>query len=126
MQSLPHLSSLYLSPNIPEKKLRNARKFCEVPDEEDVLALVDCTVFGSASDALLFGAKHVFFRNFIAQNGRPGRLPYGTLAKMSLQRGNEGELLFTEGQIVNVSGSGLSVNDLMALIRELQKRFQSG
>mgnify|MGYP000031082844 CR=1 FL=1 len=121
-----HLSSLYLSPNIPEKKLRNARKFCEVPDEEDVLALLDCTVFGSASDALLFGVKHIFFRNFIAQNGRPGRLLYGDLAVMSLQRGNEGELLFAEGQIANVSGSGLSVTDLMSLIRELQKRLQSG
>ena len=34
-----HLPSLYLQPNIPDKKLRNARKFCEVPDEEDGLAV---------------------------------------------------------------------------------------
>ena len=54
------VSSLYLTPNIPDKKLRNARKFREVPDEEEVLALLDCTVFGSASDSVLFGNRHLF------------------------------------------------------------------
>ncbi|MBL9043957.1 MAG: hypothetical protein JNM83_20250 [Myxococcales bacterium] len=121
-----HLSSLYLQPNIPDKKLRNARKFCEVPDEEDVLALVDCTVFGSASDAVLFGSRHLFFRNFIAQNGRPGRLSYGDLLRISLQRSNDGELVFGENLTANLSGSGLSAAELLMVMRELQKRLQSG
>ena len=125
MKPYAHLSSLYVTPNIPEKKLRNARKFCEVPDEEDVLALIDCTVFGSASDAMLFGTRHLFFRNFIAQNGRPGRFLYGHLATMSLQRVGDGELLFGETSVANISGSGMSSSDLIALIRDLQMRLQT-
>ena len=125
MKPYAHLSSLYVTPNIPEKKLRNARKFCEVPDEEDVLALIDCTVFGSASDAMLFGTRHLFFRNFIAQNGRPGRFLYGHLATMSLQRVGDGELLFGETSVANISGSGMSSSDLIALISDLQMRLQT-
>jgi len=120
------LASVYMLPNIPDKKLRNARKFCEVPDEEDVLALIDCTVFGSASDALLFGSRHLFFRNFIAQNGRPGRLTYEALMTISMQRAGDSELLFGENLVANLSGSGLSAADLMTVIRDLQKRLQSG
>ncbi len=119
------LSSLYLAPSIPDKKLRNARKFCEVPDEEEVLALIDCTVFGSASDAVLFGNQHLFFRNFIAQEGRPGRISYGDLIRLSLQRAGDGELVFGENLVANISGSGLSAADLMTLIRDLQKRLQA-
>lgn len=126
LRPFAHLSSLYLSPNIPEKKLRNARKFCEVPDEEDVLALIDCTVFGSSSDSVLFGHRHLFFRNFIAQNGRPGRIPYNDLVHMAIHRAGDGELMFGENLISNISGSGLSAADFFSLIRDLQKRLKFG
>src|SRR5207244_2477235 len=47
----------YVSPNIPARKLSGATKGCSVPADEKVLALVDCTVFGSAGDALVFGQR---------------------------------------------------------------------
>ena len=118
------VSSLYLTPNIPDKKLRNARKFCEVPDEEELLALLDCTVFGSASDSVLFGNRHLFFRNFIAQNGRPGRIAYHDLVHMAIHRAGDGELMFGDNLISNISGSGLTAADFFSLIRDLQKRLK--
>ncbi|HMU40455.1 MAG TPA: hypothetical protein PKE31_15715 [Pseudomonadota bacterium] len=120
-----HLSSLYVSPEIPDKKLRTARKFCEVPDEEHVLALIDCTVFGSASDAVLFGNRHLFFRNFVARDGRPGRISYADLCQVPIHRAGDGELVFGEKITANLSGSGLSAADLLVLLKELQKRLLS-
>lgn len=123
LKPFSHLGSLYQGPNIPEKKLRTARKFCEVPDEENVLALVDCTVFGSASDAVLFGSRHVFFRNFISQDGRPGRISYADLLRTPIHRSSEGELVLGDKLVANPSGSGLSAADLLCVLRDLVKWF---
>ena len=87
----------------------------------ELLAAVD-----AASDSVLFGHRHLFFRNFIAQNGRPGRIPYNDLVHMAIHRAGDGELMFGENLISNISGSGLSAADFFSLIRDLQKRLKFG
>lgn len=47
---------LHVAPRIPAAKLDKATRACRVPAGETVLALVDFTIFGSASDALVIGA----------------------------------------------------------------------
>ena len=54
---------LFVLPDIPAAKLANARRTCKVPDDDEVLGLVDLTVFGSASDALLLGRKALYYHN---------------------------------------------------------------
>lgn len=50
-----HGGDLHVAPKIPAAKLDRARRSCNVPSDEPVLGLLDLTVFGSASDALLIG-----------------------------------------------------------------------
>lgn len=56
---------LYLAPNIPADKLATAAKYCELPADETALGLFDLTVFGSASDAMIFGRRGMYFRNYV-------------------------------------------------------------
>ena len=56
-------TTLHVAPDIPEKKLANAMKCCEVPEWEIVLGLIDSTVFGSAKNGLVFCSYSMYFCN---------------------------------------------------------------
>lgn len=76
MQRYEGQSGLYVSPNIPAKKLSNATAKAQVPPDETILGLIDCTVFGSANDCLLFGSRGFFYYNMGGSNPNPGSVPY--------------------------------------------------
>lgn len=54
-------SKLYFGYGIPENKEENARQACRVPPAEDILALLDLTIFGSAKVCLLLSDTGVYF-----------------------------------------------------------------
>lgn len=58
-------AAMYLAPNIPADKLATAVKYCAMPGDETALCLVDLTVFGSASDAMIIGRRGLYFRNYV-------------------------------------------------------------
>lgn len=59
----PHMG-LYVSPNVPEDKLRAALgDFASGWAPGDVLALYDATLLGGAKDGALFGAERFVFQN---------------------------------------------------------------
>lgn len=57
LRSLRPYDDLYIRPRIPEKKLKNAINKIGVPPDEVIVGLIDLTVLGSGSNALLFGLK---------------------------------------------------------------------
>jgi hypothetical protein len=69
-------SGLYVSPNIPPKKLSNATAKAQVPGDETILGLLDCTTFGSANDSLLFGSHGFYYYNMGGSNPNPGAVSY--------------------------------------------------
>lgn len=63
---LPHAPQmgLYVVPQIPEDKLRNAlRDYAPAVAPEAVCALYDATLMGSAKDGALFTAERLLFQN---------------------------------------------------------------
>jgi hypothetical protein len=71
------ISDLFVDPAIPPDKLATARASCLVPDDEQVLGLIDSTVFGSAEDAMLFAEKGIYYHNdWSGTPEGPGKLPY--------------------------------------------------
>jgi hypothetical protein len=71
------ISDLFVDPTIPPDKLTNARASCMVPDGEQVFGLIDATVSGTAENAMLFGAKGIYYHNGWAGTPEgPGTLPY--------------------------------------------------
>src|SRR5512146_3314488 len=49
-------NDFYCRPDIPPKKLANAARTWVNVKPEDVIGLIDCTLFGSAKDCVLFTA----------------------------------------------------------------------
>ena len=49
-----------VAPAIPLPKLTRARQTAQVPGDARVVALVDCTVFGSAADAIVFTLTRIY------------------------------------------------------------------
>ena len=65
-ERIPHAPKmgLYVVPDIPAKKLRNAiRDYALDVEEDEVVAMFDATMFGSAKDGALFMADRLVFQN---------------------------------------------------------------
>ena len=60
-------------PGYLTKKFANAKKFASVPPDEEIMALFDLTVFGSAKLCLVIGTKGLYWPgpNFIAWRDLP-------------------------------------------------------
>lgn len=57
-------SDIYVTPNIPEKKLNNAIKAFKCEDfYKTILAIYDNTLFGSATEGLIFTGEKMVFNN---------------------------------------------------------------
>ncbi len=55
------LADLYVAPAIPPKKHANATAACGIRSPEDVLGLIDCTVFGSAKKGVIVTDRQIYF-----------------------------------------------------------------
>ena len=111
---------LYITPNIPPKKLANARQSCAVAVDDEVLALVDTSALGSAKSCLLFATTGIYVKNDLAAS-YPGRnfLPYsgfvdGRLKKMG---GNE---VIIGGVSFNTAWCRMSKDDLIEMLSDVQ------
>jgi hypothetical protein len=119
-------SSLYLAGSIPEKKLANARATTAADPAEDIVALLDCTVFGSAKDAVLFGSRTLYYFSSVASSDNPGRLAYRELAGCTFSADGFTVILGTRGQLpdCNLAGSGVSSDEFISVLCALQKRVE--
>lgn len=119
-------SSLYLAGSIPEKKLANARVTTAADPSEDIVALLDCTVFGSAKDAVLFGCRNLYYFSSVASSDKPGRLAYHELLGCTFSADGFTVNLGSIGQRpdCNLAGSGVSSDEFISVLQALQKRLQ--
>jgi hypothetical protein len=117
LQSFAPQDGLYLLPDIPPKKLRNALSKCDPPTTEQILGLVDCTVFGSAKNCLLFGAEAVYFHNdWSGKTSGRGMISYAEFARRIFASGGFQELSLGHDQYLNISGCGLSRESLIRIL----------
>jgi len=87
LKSFLPLPGLYVAPDIPDKKLSNARKACLVPAQERIIGLIDCTLWGSAKNGILFGGLGIYYHyGEILAPHREGRIPYQNLLRISLKK----------------------------------------
>ena len=77
---------VFLAPDIPDKKLSNAKAVCFVPPGALILGLIDCTVFGSAKECLLFSDKGMHYR---FGKEHLGYIPYADFAHRKVYRADK-------------------------------------
>ena len=116
-------ADLYVVPNIPPAKLQRARDTTGTPVDERVVALLDCTVFGSAAEAVLFTLTGTYHRH--------SQLPGTGLLAMSYQdwpgttvevttfgvKSNAGAWLF------RLNGSAVQGKTFVAMMNAIATRF---
>ena len=114
---------VFLAPNVPDQKLKNALATCRVPPTEEILILVDATVFGSAKNALLVGHQGVYFHNdWSGETPGAHAVSYERLATHRIGTGpGSHEVDVGPGSMFNTAGSQASNIDVANLLREVQK-----
>jgi hypothetical protein len=127
LKSYVPLNGLFVEPDIPAKKLANATQNCDISEEERVLALVDCTVLGSAKNCLLFGSKAVYYHNDRAsKSSGAGTIPYDELASRVVTAGGFGELSLGQDQYLNVSGCPIPREKMLGIVMSVQRLLAQG
>ena len=112
-------SDLYVTPGIPQKKLVNARRVCEVSDEEEIIGLIDCTLFGAATDCVLFSTTRLYYRNFAAPQTGPHALRYARLPEMLFSRADGISVHMGDQPQCTVAGSSVTADDMLQILRDL-------
>jgi hypothetical protein len=75
-------SSLKVKPDIEQHKLKNAQVTMNIPENDQVIALLDSTVFRSNKDGAAFGLRGIYFRN---NAGKPEFLPWIELSHCEIR-----------------------------------------
>ena len=116
-------SDFHVSPGIPPAKLANAAASCEIPKDERMLALIDCTIFGSAKNCLAFCTRGIYFHNGLASPVR-GFIPYEEFPQREFKAHLISEITFGNHQDLDVSGSGVSKHQFVAVLQEIRRALQ--
>lgn len=115
-------SGFYISGKIPKDKLKNAIGHYPIPAEEDVLALIDATVFGSAKNGMAIGLKGIYWKNDWATDTVKNFLHWNDLIVNTNQITTKGnDLILSPGCVFSLAGSGVKsklLSDLLLNIIE--------
>jgi hypothetical protein len=111
----------YVHPNIPPRKVGGATKGCAVPPDEKILALIDCTTFGSAGDALVFGQKAFYYHNIGGNVPDPGRVPYAEFGELTFGTAWLNCVTLGSDRYCNKSGSTVSREKIIELLNAIKQ-----
>ena len=107
--------------NIPKKKLENARSRCVITDDEEVIALIDATLFKSAKLCLLFARKGVYYKNDWASKQSGAHFINYTEFKNRQLKIDGTELSFDKDGFFDLSGSALDVETGLKIFKSIQR-----
>ncbi len=112
--------SFYFAPDIPPAKLKKARQSCEVAENDETIALIDCTLFGSANDCVMFCESGIYGRNlrqsvsFIPYHALPGAAIIESVDDMHC-------IWVGEKGLLNLKGSDVPRTEMLDLLNRLQR-----
>lgn len=119
-------SDFYVMPNIPPAKLRNAIDNYPVPADEQVLALVDATVFGSAKNGMVFGHTGVYWKNDWTTESAKTFLTWAEIAAMTGTMTAKGNVLhLSRDCVLNLAGSQVKAAALLSVFQRIDQSVRS-
>ncbi|MCY4304180.1 MAG: hypothetical protein OXC62_05280 [Aestuariivita sp.] len=125
--------NLYLSPDIPPKKINNAAKSMAREESiESVIALYDDTLFGSATDGMIFTGEKIIFKCLFED---AVTINYADIKSCDLCRKNEDDkevihnfvdITLKDGEHIKIPKMmHYEVKDLCLLIKKIIQEFDS-
>jgi DNA-directed RNA polymerase subunit RPC12/RpoP len=121
LQKYKGKNDFYIAPDIDQEKLLNAFESCNIPDSEEVAALVDCTVMGGAKNYLVIGAFGIYFHNdWSGCTPGPGKILYTDLPNGRAAKRGVFEVWVDDKRSLNVSGCSMGRKNIVSLLSDLQ------
>jgi hypothetical protein len=111
----------YVFPNIPNRKLKKARKRAYI-DKMDVLLLIDTQLFGPSKNFILVGKSGVYFKNgWMAY--KPGRhfIPFDEFKNKEIKI--TGDEIGIGDLSIDITGSFSELEFIMTLLKDLQQKI---
>ncbi|MGG7093846.1 hypothetical protein ACN0IJ_09400 [Shewanella indica] len=120
-----HSDGLFVAPNIPSKKAKNASACYGMPASVNIYAIVDSTVFGSAKNGLAFTSEGLFWKNDWTTTSAKNQMSWEELINTSQEHAVDGsELLLGQGCAFGMAGSGMKPAVLLTLLERLTQKIQ--
>ena len=114
----------YFVGDIPASKSSGARRSQNISESEPIIALIDFTLFGGASDSLVITDRGIAWKGMAE---RPKRLPWGDLVKCNIRQERKlgiNHILFDDKLSMDLAGTNAldsKGNDtVLQLLKELQ------
>jgi len=120
LQSHDGQSGLHVAPNIPPRKLANATKHCGVPSGDTILGLIDCTVFGSAADAIVFGKRGLYYHNVAGTEPNPGFVAYHEFPNIHFSTAFVNCIKLGGNRYCNKAGSSVSREKIIEILEAVR------
>ncbi len=122
VRQLRYLEHFHVAPGIPSKKLNNALMKNGYTGQDPIIGLLDCTIFGTAKDHVMFTSTGVYFNNPLA-TPKSGGLLYSDFHRCHFSK--TGGFLANSidtgvGTILTTTGSSLSRNQMIELLNTIK------
>lgn len=124
LRDAPDLSDLYIAPNIPSKKWANVYAHYQIRDDE-LLLLLDCTVFGSAKVGTAIGTRGIYWRTDWTTSTMRNALTWREFVKRDITLDGS-TISLGEGDnmdLATVTGTNARV-EFVEFLKRLQKRLK--
>lgn len=122
VRQLRYQSHIHIAPAIPARKLENALMKNGYTGQDPIVGLLDCTVFGSAKDHLMFTSTGLYF-NHMGATPPAGQILYSDFHRCHFAK--SGGFLSTSidtgvGIIISTTGSNMSRNNVIELLTSIK------
>ena len=107
----------FVAPDIPREKLNNATNELSLDSFDPVVAMIDCTFWGSAKDCIVFGSRAVYFQNL----DKFGFLPYSDFPDRTFVCSSDNSVSLGRSLSLSTTGSKVTAAQVVMMLEELKK-----
>ena len=116
-------ASWFVGETIPEKKLKRVISEFPIPPEDEVIAVLDFTIFGSCKYGLAVCKFGLYVNHDWSATVRKGFLPWDDLVHAEIVAHGKYEVDVTSGFVVSFAGSDIKQEELITLLKHFQSYF---
>lgn len=113
-------NSYFVGEVIPYQKVANARSAFSIPKTEQVIALVDATLFGKNDFGLAIGVNGIYWHNDWTTPTKKNYLSWNEFVSLSIRRAGAYNVEIGEGNPFNMAGSQFDKDKMVKLLWEIQ------
>jgi hypothetical protein len=112
----------YVAELIPQHKLKNAMKIYPISSGGTVIALIDATVFGSASNGMAIGEMGISWHDDLSMKNKTTSMNWDDFSIQEIKRDGL-KIILGDGNIFDMGGSTFDKDKVVTLLKSIQKAY---